>query len=207
MNRSKPYLVGIAGGSASGKTHLLNSLLSHYTSDQVCLLSQDDYYKPIQFQYIDENGEINYDLPEGIDREQLLQDVQILQSGKSFEKMEYTFNNPNATPKLLTINSAPIIIIEGLFILYFKELANLFDLKVFIDADDEIKLQRRLKRDQEERGYSEQTILYQWHNHVIPAYQKYLLPYKEMCDVVIHNNESMDKEIESLCKRLKDWLR
>lgn len=207
MLHSKPYLVGIAGGSASGKTYLLNSLLSHYNEDEICLISQDDYYKPIEFQVVDQNGEVNFDLPEGIDRELIYKDVQTLLAGDSFTRKEYTFNVPSASAKMKVIHPAPIIVIEGLFILHFEELAKLFDLKVFVDADDEIKLQRRLKRDQTERGYSEEAILYQWRNHVLPAYREYLLPYKESCDMVIHNNECIDSEIETLCQLLKLQLK
>ncbi len=206
MISSKPYLIGIAGGSASGKTFLLNSLLNHFTDSEICLISQDHYYKPIEHQLIDENGEVNFDLPEGIDKEHLLKDVNQLLQGKSFQKMEYTFNNPLAKPKELTICPAPLIVIEGLFIFHFKELFDAFDLKVFIDADHDIKLNRRLTRDQEERGYSKESILYQWHNHVMPAFDKYLLPYKEFSDVIIHNNDHIHREIEDLAYKLRMCL-
>lgn len=200
---NKPFLVGIAGGSASGKTYLLHSLLRHFDKDEICLISQDHYYKPIEFQEKDENGEVNFDLPQGIDRESLLQDVETLKSGNPIYKKEYTFNNPNATPQMLAIHPAPVIVIEGLFIFHFHELAELFDLKVFVDADDHIKLNRRLIRDQVERGYSEETILYQWHNHVMPAYREFLLPYKDSSDYVIHNNDNIDREITGLCERFR----
>ena len=95
MNLVKPYLIGIAGGSASGKTYLLNALLNHFNADEICLISQDHYYKPQAEQHIDENGQINYDLPEGIDQEKLMADIQSLLSGKPVKKLEYTLNNIN----------------------------------------------------------------------------------------------------------------
>lgn len=206
MNLKKPYLIGIAGGSASGKTYLLNALLNHFNADEICLISQDHYYKPQAEQYVDENGQINYDLPEGIDKTKLLADIDQLLLGNTIQKLEYTFNNPAAKPKELTIHPAPIIVIEGLFIFHFQELFNAFDLKIFIDADHDIKLTRRLERDQIERGYSKESILYQWHNHVMPAFDQYLLPYQNQCDVIIHNNDEIKKDIEQLAYQLRMFL-
>ena len=206
MNLKKPYLIGIAGGSASGKTYLLNALLNHFNSDEICLISQDHYYKPQAEQLVDENGQINYDLPEGIDKTKLLADIDQLLLGNSIQKLEYTFNNPAAKPKELTIHPAPIIVIEGLFIFHFQELFNAFDLKIFIDADHDIKLTRRLERDQTERGYSKDSILYQWHNHVMPAFDQYLLPYQDQCDIIIHNNNEIKKDIEQLAYQLRMFL-
>lgn len=205
MNK-KPYLVGIAGGSASGKTYLLRSLLQHFTESEVCLISQDHYYKPIQYQLKDENGEINFDLPEGIERESLFADVSKLLNGESIMKQEYTFNVFHQEPKLLEIKSAPIIVIEGLFIFHFSELYNLFDYKVFVDADHDIKLNRRLMRDQQERGYTEEMIMYQWQHHVMPAYDKYLLPFKQDCNYIIHNNDTIEKEIQELSEFLRNKI-
>ncbi len=199
----KPYLVGIAGGSASGKTYLLNSLLNHFNPSDICLISQDHYYKPMHMQLVDDNGEINFDLPEGIEREQLYSDISNLLAGKTIKKQEYTFNVPKDNPEILCINPAPIIVIEGLFIFHFKELFELFDYKVFVDADHEIKLNRRLTRDQIERGYTKDMILYQWYNHVMPAYDQYLLPYKTSCEFVIHNNDDISHEIDILSNYLK----
>ena len=206
MNLKKPYLIGIAGGSASGKTYLLNALLNHFNADEICLISQDHYYKPQAEQFVDENGQINYDLPEGIDKSKLLADIEQLLLGNTIQKLEYTFNNPAAKPKELTIHPAPIIVIEGLFIFHFQELFNAFDLKIFIDADHDIKLTRRLERDQIERGYSKESILYQWHNHVMPAFDQYLLPYQNQCDVIIHNNDEIKKDIEQLAYQLRMFL-
>lgn len=202
----KPFLVGIAGGSASGKTYLLNSLLEHFKEDQICLISQDHYYKPMHMQLVDENGEINFDLPEGIERDLLFKDVKSLLEGNSITKQEYTFNVFEQEPRLLEIKSAPIIVIEGLFIFHFKELFEKFDFKVFVDADHDIKLNRRLMRDQKERGYTEDMILYQWYNHVMPAYEQFLLPYKDECQFIIHNNDNIEEEIHNLSSILKNQL-
>ncbi|WP_207426406.1 uridine kinase [Pedobacter sp. SYSU D00535] len=205
MNR--PFVIGIAGGSGSGKTFFLNCFLNHFAAEEICLVSQDDYYKPKAQQPIDENGWINFDLPECIDDDKLLQDLQTLIAGGSFQRKEYTFNVNEEHARLLTIRSAPIIVVEGLFIFHFEELASLFDFRVFLDADEEITLNRRIKRDTAERGYDRDMIMYQWINHVLPAYKAYLLPYKNTADRVITNNTNVADDIIRVSSELSDDLR
>jgi uridine kinase len=158
-------------------------------------------------QAVDENGWINFDLPAGIDDKRLLHDLQLLIDGKSIEKKEYTFNVNEENAKLLNITSAPIIIVEGLFVFHFQEIARLFDLRIFMDADEEITLNRRITRDGTERGYSRDMVMYQWVNHVLPAYKQYLLPYKGTCDKVIMNNKHVADDIVSVSKEISDNLK
>ncbi|HEY5327403.1 MAG TPA: uridine kinase [Mucilaginibacter sp.] len=208
---NKPFVVGIAGGSGSGKTFFLKCFLEHFTDAEVCLVSQDDYYIPMAHNMTkDENKLYNFDLPATIDRRHFEQDIAMLINGETILKKEYTFNNARAVPKVLDIKPAPIIIIEGLFILHFRKIAASIDFKIFIEADDNIALQRRLKRDLIERGYSNDDVMYKWINHVIPAYNKFLLPYKDECDKVITNNTHEPKDIicitEEISKALKGKL-
>ena len=114
----KPYIIGIAGGSASGKTSFLRDLKELIAEEHLTIISQDNYYHPKEMQFIDENGEINFDLPTSIDREHFHQDLVRLKANKTVKKKEYTFNNQEAEPKLLQLNPAPIIIMEGLFIFH-----------------------------------------------------------------------------------------
>lgn len=204
---NKPFVIGIAGGSGSGKTFFLNCFLHHFTRDQVSLISQDDYYKPIEVQPRDENGWVNFDLPECIEDDKLLGDLSILLSGQSIQKKEYTFNVDKEKARMLTINSAPIIIVEGLFVFHYTELSSMFDMKIFMDADEEITLNRRLQRDKKERGYDHDMIMYQWINHVLPAYNSYLLPYKGSADKVIINNSHVADDIIEVTKELAAELK
>ena len=207
MNNNKPYIIGIAGGSGSGKTFFLKCFLHHFSADEVCLISQDDYYRPVATQKIDENGWINFDLPEGIADEKLLADLKLLMAGDSIERKEYTFNTNEENAKLLNITSAPIIIVEGLFVFHYPEIAALFDLKIFMDADEEITLNRRITRDGTERGYTRDMVMYQWVNHVMPAYKQYLLPYKGSCQKVIMNNKHVADDIIDISKEISDELK
>jgi uridine kinase len=205
---NKPFIIGIAGGSGSGKTFFLNSFLHHFKQDEVTLVSQDDYYFPAGEMTQEENKLYNFDLPRTIDNEQFLLDIKKLFKGEVIYKKEYSFNNPLAVTKILEINPAPIIIVEGLFILHFKEIAALLDYRIFVEADDSVALQRRIKRDGMERGYPEEDVLYKWHNHVVPAYKEFLLPYKSQCDKIVVNNldtpEDIIKITEEISVDLKD---
>jgi len=205
---NKPFIIGIAGGSGSGKTFFLKCFLQHFSQNEVSMVSQDDYYFPVPPDMTaEENKLFNFDLPDTIDHQHFEDDINSLLKGRSITKKEYTFNNPNAVPKMLEIKSAPIIIVEGLFILYFKKLSALLDMKIFIDADDDIALQRRLKRDLIERGYSHDDVMYKWINHVVPAYKEYLLPYKDECDQIITNNTHVADDIICVTENISKELR
>lgn len=207
MTKTKePYLVGISGGSASGKTTFINKLSEIFHTSEICVISQDHYYRPLSELNTDDNGEVNFDLPEAIDFGRILKDIKKLQQGKTVELVEYTFNNPDKFPKKLTWNPTPIIIIEGLFIFHHKPLSDKFALKLFIEADEEVKLNRRLTRDFEERAMTREQIRYQWYNHVKPAYDKYLLPYRENVDMIIMNNTHFDNSLNIIVNHFKSIL-
>jgi uridine kinase len=208
---NKPFIIGIAGGSGSGKTFFLKCFLEHFTDDEVCLVSQDDYYIPVAHNMTKEENKLyNFDIPATIDRAHFEDDIASLINGETILKKEYTFNNPDAVPRMLEIKPAPIMIVEGLFILHFKKISEVLDLKIFIEADYNIALQRRLKRDLIERGYSHDDVMYKWLNHVVPAYEEFLLPYKDECDQVIENNSHEAEDIicvtEAISKELKEKL-
>lgn len=196
LQDKKIYLIGIAGGSASGKTYFLNSIRKVFGEDQVCIISQDNYYKPADQQLRDQNGELNFDLPDAINSEEFIRDVERLAAGEIVSRREYTFNQEGVEGELITLKPAPVVVVEGLFILYVNAIKKLLDLKIFMDSRDDIKLYRRLERDARERGISMETILYQWHQHVYPAYKQYLLPYRDEADIIITNNYAFDKGLE-----------
>ncbi|MEZ4825072.1 MAG: uridine kinase [Bacteroidia bacterium] len=202
----KPYIVGICGGSASGKTFLLNQLMKQLPQGQITLISQDNYYKKQEEQVRDEEGLINFDHPDSINLDELLQDMQLLLQNKGFSRWEYTFNNPEAVSRLLRFEPAPIIILEGLFIYHRPEIAKLIDLKLFIDAEEHIRLSRRLKRDHSERGYSVESILRDYEKYVAPMFYRYIAPIKSQCDMIIPNNRHMYKALQVLVNHLMKVL-
>lgn len=202
----KPYLIGISGGSASGKTHFLKQLSNQFKENEVSVISQDDYYLPIHKQVKDKNGIENFDLPESIDFELFSEHLHALRSGKTIEKVKYTFNNPAISPEVKISFPTPVILIEGLFIFHIKEIKNKLDFKIFLEAKDELKLERRISRDISERAYTIEQIKYQWDNHVLPAYKSYLLPYKDYVDLVINNNTDFNNALEVLIHHIKALL-
>lgn len=204
---SKPYVIGVAGGSGSGKTFFLNCFLNHFTEEEVCLVSQDDYYIPVGEMTTEENRLHNFDLPSCIEINQFENDVNQLLDFKTVYKKEYTFNNPHAIPKILEIKPAPILIIEGLFIYHYPNIDPLFNFRIFIDADLEIALERRLRRDLHERGYSEEDVMYKWENHVMPAYNEFLLPHRQRCDKVINNSTNELRNILDITDEISKDLR
>ncbi|MFD2865060.1 uridine kinase family protein [Mucilaginibacter antarcticus] len=205
---NKPYIIGIAGGSGSGKTFFLKRFLDHFSSDEVCLVSQDDYYFPVaQNMTPEENKHYDFDKPATIDNTQFESDINKLIAGETIYKKEYTFNNPNIEPKMLEIKPAPILIIEGLFIFHFEAIGGLLDLKIFLEADESVALQRRLKRDLLERGYSHDDVMFKWSNHVVPAYNEFLLPYRDGCHRVIINNTNTADNIQGITDEISIELR
>ncbi|TXH29928.1 MAG: uridine kinase [Cyclobacteriaceae bacterium] len=199
----KPFTIGITGGSGSGKTFFIKNLESRFTDTELCLISQDHYYHPREMQQHDERGIKNFDLPESIDHKQFQLDIQTLKRGEILKKKEYTFNNPNVTPKILEFKPAPVIIVEGLFVQYFPDLEKELDLKIFIEAKDHVKLSRRIKRDNEERGYDLEDVLYRYENHVMPVYETLIKPLKHRADIVIPNNSNFNRALDFLTLAIK----
>jgi uridine kinase len=202
MNQ-KPFLVGITGGSASGKTLFIKQLLESLPSEKVCLLSQDNYYRERHLQPKDEKGVSNFDMPESLDLDAFARDVAKLHAGETIMLKEYTYNNPNVTPRMLEFRPAPVMVVEGIFVFYREDIRNQFDLKVFIDAEEHIKLSRRIRRDGQERGYGMDDVLYRYEHHVAPTYDRYIRPFKAEADIVIPNNYRFDRALEVLVDFLK----
>jgi len=192
----QPFIIGITGGSGSGKTSFILNLKKNFTPDQVCFISQDDYYKPREAQAIDSAGISNFDLPQSIFNDDLFGDLCKLKEGKPIFREEYTFNNQMAEAKVLHFNPAPIIIVEGLFILYFEEIRKMLDLSLFVQAKDNLKVIRRIRRDQNERNYPIDDVLYRYENHVMPAYEKFIKPFAEEVDIIINNNKHFDQALQ-----------
>ncbi|MFZ6665425.1 uridine kinase [Peijinzhouia sedimentorum] len=204
---TKPYIIGITGGSASGKTLFLNTLIKSFPNKEICLISQDNYYRARELQPIDDMGIKNFDTPNSIDYEQFAHDIRELLAGRTVSKLEYAFNNPEAKPEVLTFSPAPIIVVEGIFVFYYPEVASLLDLKIFIDAKEYIKLSRRIIRDRDERGYDLEDVLYRYDRHVAPTYEKYIAPFKSDADLVIPNNNHFKNAMDVLVVYLNNKLK
>jgi uridine kinase len=199
---TKPYIVGIAGGSASGKTTLLRKLVEHFPADVLTLISQDNYYISSSDLPRDLSGEINFDHPEAMDLDAMARDLLSISQGNSVEVEEYTYNNPELPVRMITYRPAPIVVVEGLFVFNHSGAAGLLDLKIFVDTAEHLRLSRRIRRDAEERGYGLEDVLDYYERFVAPMYRRHIEPFKEDCDLVIPNNHHMENAITVLINHL-----
>jgi uridine kinase len=202
----KPFIVGIAGGSGAGKTTFLREILNHFHPGQIALVSQDNYYKPKEQQQRDENGWVNFDLPTSIDDQLFSEHLRLLSTGNSITLLEYNFNNPAWVPQPIEVLPAPIVIMEGLFVFHFEDIREKLDYRVYLDAHHETRLERRIKRDGNERGYPEHEVRYQWENHVRPAEIEFLEPYRDTCELIVANDTHFQMGLNQLINVLKGRL-
>jgi uridine kinase len=202
----KPILIGLIGATGSGKTTFINTIRKRYALEKVCIISQDEYYKPIYEQEKDVNGIENFDVAKSVDKKLLLNDLKKLLNNEEVIKAEYTFNNIEIKPKIITFKPAPIIIVEGLFVMHYKKIRELMDLKIYVHASDHLNIIRRIKRDQVERGYPIDDVLYRYENHVMPGFRKYIEPYRDEADIVINNNKGFEKSLDIFCAYLDSQI-
>jgi len=201
------YLIGLAGGTGSGKTSFIKVLKEELSEETVCFISLDDYYHPRDQQYEDEQGIKNFDLPSAIKADELIDDLSKLRNGETVKKKKYTFNNETAEDAYIVLHPAPVYIVEGLYIYHYEALKNMIDLKLFIDAKDELKLIRRIIRDEKERNYPLDDVLYRYEHHVIPSYKRHIGVYKDEADLVINNNISFKKSAKVIAAFVRDYLK
>lgn len=187
---AKPIIVGITGGSGSGKTLFMNNLMSHL--NDASLLSMDNYYVEISKQRKDEEGVEDFDRLESIDHDRYVRDLKKLINGESISFKEYTFNNNESEAKTIHVESKSVILVEGIFVLHVEEIRELLDLKLYVEAPDYLMMKRRIIRDAKERGYDLDDVLYRYEHHVTPSFKKYIEPSRHWADLIIPNHEKFD---------------
>lgn len=171
------------------------------------VLSLDNYYLPINEQTKDEQGHVNFDLPTALNREKLHADIQRLKQRKTLVLKEYQFNAQDASgASFLTVKPSPLIFVEGLFVLHYEEIRALLDFSIFMDVDFDIQLQRRLVRDIRNRGCSEESIHYQWNNHVLPSFEQFVLPYRSTADKIVDNTYDFNQTLEQIIHSLNEHI-
>jgi len=194
------HIIGISGGSGSGKTTILHALRNSFSKDEVAVISQDDYYLPVDRSQ--ENHLINFDQPEALDLDRLASDIQSLRAGGTVKRKEYTFNNAASEAAEIEVHAASVLLVEGLFVFHHEAIRLQCDQLVFIEADKDIRFKRRLQRDMEERGYSEESIRFKWDEQVELGYVNYLEVHRDKADLLIDSNISVDNGIDRLTKMI-----
>lgn len=193
---SKPVIIAVAGGSSSGKTTVVNKIIKNFSDEKVEVLRHDDYYKDQSHLTIEERRKNNYDHPFALDNDLFYQHILALIDNQPIEKPTYDFVQLNRSSITETINPAEIIILEGILVLEDKRIRDLSDIKIFVEADEDVRLIRRIKRDTTERGRSLDHVLKQYLTTVKPMHHEFVKPTKRYADIIIPNDYSHDVAVD-----------
>jgi uridine kinase len=208
FTKSKPYVIGISGPTACGKTYVIEELKKIF-DDKILVISQDQYYKDISKLKLERFERANYDIPEAFENNELIKDIKNLLKGKSVTLPQYDFITHTRLKGQVKVKPAEIIIIEGILIFYDPKLRAMMDFKVFLEADPDIRLSRRLIRDIEERGRTvknlRETIDF-YLRTVKPMQEKYVLPLSKYADLVLNTNEGGKKAVGVLEEHIRRIL-
>lgn len=189
-------VIGIAGGTGSGKTTVVSKILQQLNAEGVNVLSQDNYYHDNQHLSLQEREKLNYDHPKSIDFELMLQHVKMLKRGESIEQPLYSFVTHSRTGDHVLVEPKNVLIVEGILVLTNKELLKEFDLKVFVHADSDERLIRRIRRDTQERGRDLDEVLHRYQTTLKPMHNEFIEPSKNEADLIVpnmkHNNVAID---------------
>jgi len=181
-------IIGIAGGTGSGKTTVVNQIIKQLPTDEVCVISQDSYYKATDNLSFEERTKINFDHPRAIDFELIIKHLKALKSGKTIKQPVYSFVKHNRTKDTVTTYPRKVIIVEGILIFNNEELRSLFDIKIFVHADTDERLIRRVRRDITERGRSVEEVLNRYQDTLKPMHRQFIEPTKNFADIIIPND-------------------
>tara|TARA_R110002124_G_scaffold55559_1_gene156997 strand:- start:15320 stop:15925 length:606 start_codon:yes stop_codon:yes gene_type:complete len=189
-------IIGIAGGTGSGKTTVVNKIIKELPTDEVCVISQDSYYKATNNLSYEERTKINFDHPRAIDFELIIEHLKKLKTGKTINQPVYSFVTHNRTTDVVKTHPRKVVIVEGILIFNNEELRNLFDIKIFVHADTDERLIRRVRRDINERGRDVNEVLSRYQDTLKPMHQQFIEPTKNYADIIIpndrHNNVAID---------------
>ncbi|KGN86013.1 MULTISPECIES: uridine kinase [unclassified Porphyromonas] len=181
----KTTIIGVAGGSASGKSTLVRKLQDIFVEEQVTTLCHDFYYKAHNDLSLEERAKLNYDHPAAFDTDMMIEHVRQLRAGQPIERPVYSFTEHNRLEQTVTVQPAKVIILDGILILENKDLRELMDVKVYIDTDDDVRLARRLVRDVQERGRDMNSVLKQYFSTVKPMHRDFVEPSKRYAHIII----------------------
>ena len=181
-------IIGIAGGTGSGKTTVVNQIIEELKNEEVDVISQDSYYQDTSHLSFEERKKINFDHPKSIDFELLESHLKDLKNGNAIEEPLYSFKEHNRTGETRTIVPRKVLIVEGILILTHPEVREMFDIKIYVHADSDERLIRRLKRDINERGRDLEEVLWRYQTTLKPMHQQFIEPTKEFADIIIPTN-------------------
>ncbi|AIY13715.1 MULTISPECIES: uridine kinase [Cellulophaga] len=182
-------IIGIAGGTGCGKTTVVNQIINELPIGEVGVISQDSYYNDLSHLTLQDRRKTNFDHPNSIDFELLTQHLKDLREGKSIQQPVYSFLECNRTDETVPTHPRKVMIVEGILILTNPEIRKMFDIKIFVHADSDERLIRRLKRDVNERGWDLDETISKYQSIIKPMHEEFIEPSKEYSDIIIPNNK------------------
>ena len=193
---AKPLIIGVAGGSGSGKTTVVREIIRNIGRNQVSVVHHDSYYRDVKHLPFEDRVKINYDHPESLETSLLIRHLEQLQTGHAVEVPIYDFSEHLRAPETERVEPRKVVIVDGLLILFDKELREMMDIKVFVDTDADLRFIRRLTRDIQERGRSPDSVIEQYITFVRPMHLEFVEPSKRYADIIIpeggHNAVGVD---------------
>lgn len=202
----RPFVIGVAGGTCSGKTTVAERLAERIGSDQLALIRQDAYYIDRTHQPLEERARANYDHPDAFDWQLMTQQLTDLIEGRTVSVPVYDYAQHNRSSEVSLVSPAPVVVFEGILALFDEPLRSMFDLKIFFDTDADIRLTRRLRRDVTERGRTHEGIITQYLTTVRPSHMQFIEPSKRHADVIFPEGGHNDAAFDVLVARVRELL-
>lgn len=203
----KTVIIGICGGTGSGKSTVVKRLMENLDESYYCILKHDDYYKRRDDLTMEERVKINYDHPFSLDNELLVENIQDLLDGKTVTKPLYDFTVHNRKQETETISPTKIIILDGILLFEDSRLREFMDIKIFVDTDADIRILRRIQRDIEERGRTLNSVIQQYINTVKPSHEQFIEPYKKYADIIIPHGGENKVAIDFISTKINELLK
>lgn len=203
MSNIKPVIILVAGGSASGKTTVVEKIIKKTNHKDVIIIKHDDYYKDQAELSLEQRSKVNYDHPDSLDNELLYTHLNDLLNNRSIFMPQYDFINSTRSNKTIKTEPKPVIIVEGILVLTDPRIRDLADIKIFVESDDDIRFIRRLKRDLIERGRSLDSIINQYLTTVKPMHYAFVKPTKRDADIIIPNDKKHDVAVDVIVGKIK----
>jgi uridine kinase len=202
----KPFLIGIAGGTGSGKTTVARRLYESLDLESAAFLDQDAYYRDLAHLTLEERQRVNFDHPESLDNDLLIAHLAALLEGRPIDKPVYDFTRHTRTPETIRVASRDVILVDGILLFVDARLRELFDLKIFVDTEADVRFIRRLTRDVEQRGRSVESVIEQYLGTVRPMHFEFVEPSKRWADVILPRGGQNTAGIEVIAARIRERL-